>query len=78
MHQDNPNTYQLCCKVTQAMKRRLEHLAEQRGYSELAELVRAMLVEAVKDIELTAEDYRIIAARVDKKKEVLRARKARG
>lgn len=77
MHQINPNTYQLCCKVTQAMKRRLEHLAEQRGYKELAEMVRAMLIDAVRGIELTEEDYKIIAKRVAKKKEGLNARKHR-
>ena len=73
-NQENPNIRPLFARVTQELWRELEVLAARRGFPDVSSLVRSVLVEAVKDVRLTADDYRIIADRVAKRQEVLDAR----
>ena len=73
-HQDNPNIYPLNVRVTQELRRQLERLAEARGYTDVASCARALIFEAVHGVDLTPEDYMLIAQRVAARKEVLDAR----
>ena len=73
-NQENPNIRPLFTRVTQELWRELEVLAIQRGFTDVSSLVRSVLVEAVKDVKLSPEDYRVIADRVAKRQEVLDAR----
>jgi Arc/MetJ-type ribon-helix-helix transcriptional regulator len=73
-NQENPSTHQLRVRVTEELYRQLEVLAARRGFGDVSALVRATLYDLVSDIQLTAADYRLIADRVAKREEALRAR----
>lgn len=73
-NQENPSTHQLRVRVTEELYRQLEVLAARRGFEDVSALVRATLYDLVSDIQLTAADYRLIADRVAKREEALRAR----
>ena len=71
-NQENPSTHQLRVRVTEELFRELEVLAARRGFEDVSALVRATLYDLVRDIQLTAADYRLIAERVAKREEALR------
>lgn len=73
-NQENPSTHQLRVRVTEELFRELEVLAARRGFEDVSALVRATLYDLVRDIQLTAADYRLIAERVAKREEALRVR----
>ncbi len=73
-NQENPNIRPLFVRVTQELWRELEVLAKRRGFEDVSSLVRSVLTEAVKDVNLTEDDYRLIAERVHQRQEVLDAR----
>ncbi|MBQ6102971.1 MAG: hypothetical protein IJL06_04795 [Kiritimatiellae bacterium] len=73
-NQENPNIRPLFVRVTQELWRELEVLAKRRGFEDVSSLVRSVLTEAVKDVKLTEDDYRLIAERVHNRQEVLDAR----
>lgn len=64
-NQESPDVRIVPIRLRQELYRQLEILKERRGYAEISVLIRSILVEAVRDIKLTAEDYREIARRVD-------------
>ena len=63
-NQENPSIRPLHVRVTQELYMMLEKPAERRGYATVSELVRAVLVD------LTRDDYREIARRVEARSEV--------
>lgn len=71
-NQENPSTHQLRVRVTEELYRVLEKLAARRGYADVSSLVRAILIEAGRDVSLSSEDYRVIADRVAAREEALR------
>ena len=73
-NQENPNIRPLFARVSQELWRELEVLAKRRGFADVSSLVRSVLADAVRDVKLTAADYRLIADRVAKRQEVLDAR----
>ncbi len=73
-NQENPNIRPLFVRVTQELWRELEVLAKRRGFEDVSSLVRSVLTEAVKDVNLTEDDYRLIAERVHQRQEALDAR----
>lgn len=73
-NQENPNIRPLFARVSQELWRELEVLAKRRGFADVSSLVRSVLADAVRDVKLTAADYRLIAERVAKRQEVLDAR----
>lgn len=70
--QESPSIKPLHVRVTQELWRALELLAARRGYGDVSSLVRAILIDSVREIALTSEDYRLIAERVAAREETLR------
>ena len=77
MDQETPSNYPLTLRITQELRRRLEILAERRGYTDLTALVRAILYDHAGNVPLTEDDYAEIGRRVAARKELLDARRAR-
>jgi Arc/MetJ-type ribon-helix-helix transcriptional regulator len=70
-NQENPGIRIVGFRVTQQLFRQLEKLAERRGFRDVSSMVRALVIDAVSGVELTAEDHREIAARIDERKKKL-------
>ena len=75
--QETPSNHPLTLRVTQELYRRLELLADRRGYPDVTALVRALLIDHAGAIPLDEEDYAEIGRRVAARKEALDARRAR-
>ena len=75
-NQESPDVEVVTIRVRQDLKLALQKLAAQRGYHDLAAMLRELFAEAVAHIELTADDYREIARRVDERRKLLDGRRA--
>lgn len=52
MDQETPSNYPLTLRITQELRRRLEILAERRGYTDVTALVRAILYDHAGNVPL--------------------------
>ncbi len=67
-NQESPDVRILTIRIRQDLYRRLERLAQQRGFREVSRFARVLIIEATDGIRLTAEDYAEIARRVKERK----------
>lgn len=73
--QGSPDKAFLSVRIPRALKKRLEKLAASRGES-LTDLIISLSQKAVTNIELTAEDYRNIAAEVAEAEKTIKSKKS--
>lgn len=67
MHQDSPNIKIVGVKMTQELFRKTEKRVEERGMSDVSQLIRFLVTEETINVPLTDEDRELIESRRAKK-----------
>lgn len=67
MHQDSPNIKIVGVKMTQELFRKTEKRVEERGMSDVSQLIRFLVTEETINVPLTDEDRELIESRRVKK-----------